>query len=118
MFQSITDFFDAALSPSLNNDPDAAEHALRLATDLFAFTSRISGHFDMPQKVHRVEHLWRVAYADGHLSDPERDVLWRVADLLRLKRFQPHFPCPCPACAQVCPQLRRIRTLMISRCRH
>ena len=69
MFQSITDFFDAALSPSLNNDPDAAEHALRLATDLFAFTSRISGHFDMPQKVHRVEHLWRVAYADGRSEE-------------------------------------------------
>ncbi len=136
MFQSIKDFFDAVLSPSATDDPDAAEHALRLATavmlvevmradasfeaseraavlaalrerfalsedeasrlaelavvtardatDLFAFTSRINEHFDMPQKLRMVEHLWRVAYADGHLSDHERHVLWRIADLLHV----------------------------------
>lgn len=56
----------------------------RGATDLFAFTSRINEHFDMPQKVRMVEHLWRVAYADGHLSDHERHVLWRIADLLHV----------------------------------
>ena len=136
MFQSIKDFFDAVLSPSANDDPGAAEHALRLATavmlvevmradasfeasertavlaalrerfaltedeasrlaelavvtardatDLFAFTSRINEHFDMPQKLRMVEHMWRVAYADGHLRDPERHVLWRIADLLHV----------------------------------
>ena len=56
----------------------------RDATDLFAFTSRINAHFDMPQKLRMVEHLWRVAYADGHLSDHERHVLWRIADLLHV----------------------------------
>ena len=136
MFQSLKDFFDAVVSPSANNDPRAAEHALQLATavmlvevmradasfqpgereavltalreccalspdeasgltelavatardatDLFAFTSRINAHFDMPQKLRMVEHLWRVAYADGHLSDHERHVLWRIADLLHV----------------------------------
>jgi len=136
MFQSIKDFFDAVFSPPANEDPAAAEHALRLATavmlvevmraddgfehservavlsalrdrfalseveasrlaelavitardatDLFAFTSRINEHFDMPQKLRMVEHMWRVAYADGCLSDHERHVLWRIADLLHV----------------------------------
>jgi len=50
----------------------------------FSFTSRINDHFDMPQKLRMVEHMWRVAYADGHLSAHERHVLWRVADLLHV----------------------------------
>jgi uncharacterized tellurite resistance protein B-like protein len=31
-----------------------------------------------------IEHMWRVAYADGHLSAHERHVLWRIADLLHV----------------------------------
>lgn len=54
------------------------------ATDLFAFTSRIDERFGMDEKVRMVEHLWRVAYADGHLSAHERHVLWRIADLLHV----------------------------------
>jgi len=54
------------------------------ATDLFSFTSRINDHFDLPQKLRMVEHMWRVAYADGHLSEHERHVLWRIADLLHV----------------------------------
>lgn len=56
----------------------------RDATDLYAYTSRINEQADMTQKVQMVEHLWRVAYADGHLSDHERHVLWRIADLLHV----------------------------------
>ncbi len=54
------------------------------ATDLFTFTSRINERFEMPQKLRMIEHMWRVAYADGHLSEHERHVLWRVADLLHV----------------------------------
>ena len=54
------------------------------ATDLFAFTSRINDHVDMPHKLRMIEHMWRVAYADGTLSNHERHVLWRVADLLHI----------------------------------
>ena len=63
---------------------DRAEVAARDATDLFSFTSRINERFDMPQKLRMVEHMWHVAYADGHLGDHERHVLWRVADLLHV----------------------------------
>lgn len=63
---------------------ELAEVAAREATDLFSFTSRINERFDMPQKLRMVEHMWHVAYADGHLGDHERHVLWRVADLLHV----------------------------------
>lgn len=63
---------------------ELAEDAAKRATDLFTFTSRINERFDMPQKLRMVEHMWRVAYADGHLSAHERHVLWRIADLLHV----------------------------------
>lgn len=65
---------------------ELAEATARQATDLFAYTSRINEHFDMPQKLRMIEHMWRVAYADGRLSDHERHVMWRVADLLHIPK--------------------------------
>jgi uncharacterized tellurite resistance protein B-like protein len=63
---------------------ELAESAAKDATDLFGFTSRINQHFEMPQKLRMIELMWGVAYADGHLSEHERHVLWRVADLLHV----------------------------------
>ena len=63
---------------------ELAEATAHQATDLFSFTSRINERFEMPQKLRMVEHMWRVAYADGHLSEHERHVLWRIADLLHV----------------------------------
>jgi uncharacterized tellurite resistance protein B-like protein len=63
---------------------ELAEATASRATDLFEFTSRIDHRFDMPAKLRMVEYLWRVAYADGHLSEHERHVLWRIADLLHV----------------------------------
>ena len=63
---------------------ELAERAAHEATDWFEFTSRINAHFDMAAKVRMVELMWRVAYADGHLSDRERHTLWRLADLLHV----------------------------------
>ena len=54
------------------------------ATEIYTFTSRIDERFEMAQKIRMVEHMWRVAYADGHLSEHERHVLWRIADLLHV----------------------------------
>jgi uncharacterized tellurite resistance protein B-like protein len=38
----------------------------------------------MPQKIAIVEHLWRVAYADGTLGAHENHLMRRVADLLHV----------------------------------
>ena len=63
---------------------ELATVAARNATDLFSFTQHIDTHFEMPQKLRMIEHMWLVAYADGVLSEHERHVLWRVADLLHV----------------------------------
>lgn len=63
---------------------ELAHAAAKQATDLFAFTSRINERFEMAQKLRMIEHMWRVAYADGHLSEHERHVMWRIADLLHV----------------------------------
>jgi uncharacterized tellurite resistance protein B-like protein len=63
---------------------ELAHATAQQATDLFSFTSCINERFEMPQKLQMIEHMWRVAYADGHLSDHERHVMWRIADLLHV----------------------------------
>jgi uncharacterized tellurite resistance protein B-like protein len=54
----------------------------RAANDFFTFTSRLNAGFDMTQKVTMIEHLWRVAYADGALGANENHVMRKIADLL------------------------------------
>lgn len=80
---SLRDTF-ALSSPQIESLVAAAEKASHEATDLFGFTSTINDHFDMPAKLRMVEHMWRVAYADGHLGDQERHVMWRLSDLLHV----------------------------------
>ena len=63
---------------------ELAESTAQTATDLFSFTSRINDRFDPAQKLRMVELMWAVAYADGHLGEHERHVLWRIADLLHV----------------------------------
>jgi uncharacterized tellurite resistance protein B-like protein len=63
---------------------ELAEAAAHQSTDLYTFTSRIDERFGMEQKIRMVELMWRIAYADGHLSDHERHVMWRIADLLHV----------------------------------
>ena len=38
----------------------------------------------MARKIRMIEAMWQVAYADGRLSEHERHVLWRIADLLHV----------------------------------
>ncbi len=63
---------------------ELAGQAARDATDWFEFTHHINEHFDMPAKIRMVEHMWRVAYADGHLNERERHTMWRLSDLLHV----------------------------------
>lgn len=63
---------------------ELAEAEAKTASDWFVFTSRINERFEMAQKLRMIELMWTVAYADGHLSEHERHVLWRIADLLHI----------------------------------
>jgi uncharacterized tellurite resistance protein B-like protein len=69
---------------------ELAETTAREATDLFAFTSRINDHFSPEQKLRMIELMWGVAYADGRLSEHERHVMWRIADLLHVPQGAYH----------------------------
>lgn len=63
---------------------ELAQAAARDATDLYTYTSLVDVRFPMEQKLRMIELMWRVAYADGHLADHERHVMWRIADLLHV----------------------------------
>jgi uncharacterized tellurite resistance protein B-like protein len=80
---ALRDKFDLAADEAARL-AELAETTAHAATDLYAFTSRINERFDMPQKLKMIEHMWRVAYADGTLSAHERHVMWRIADLLHV----------------------------------
>jgi uncharacterized tellurite resistance protein B-like protein len=81
----------AALVEKFELAADEAERLVELATstakeatDLFGFTTRLNECFSDAQKLRMVELMWAVAYADGHLADHERHLMWRVADLLHV----------------------------------
>jgi len=63
---------------------ELAQQTAREATDFFGFTSRINQALGMEQKLRMIEHMWRVAYADGALSAHENHVMWKVSDLLHI----------------------------------
>lgn len=69
---------------------ELAETTAQQSTDLFSFTSRINDSFSAEQKLHMVELMWGVAYADGRLSEHERHVMWRIADLLHVPQGAYH----------------------------
>ncbi len=56
------------------------------STDYHQFTSLINQHFSAQQKGRIVEHLWQVAYADGHVDKHEEHLVRKIADLI----YVPH----------------------------
>ena len=61
---------------------DAGEQADREAVDLYQFTSILNRSLDADAKVHFIELLWNLAYADGYRHELEDHVVWRIADLM------------------------------------
>jgi uncharacterized tellurite resistance protein B-like protein len=63
-----------------------AEEESKDATDYYQFTSLIRQHYSQEDRQAIVELMWRVAYADTHLSAHEMHVIRKIADLL----YVPH----------------------------
>lgn len=61
-----------------------AHDTARGANDFHAFTSVLNEGFSQPEKVKIVEHMWEVAYADGHLDAHENHLISKVAGLLHV----------------------------------
>jgi uncharacterized tellurite resistance protein B-like protein len=58
--------------------------AARDATSLYQFTTLINDGYDYAAKIELLEHLWRVAYADGRIDPQEEALIRKLADLLYL----------------------------------
>lgn len=52
------------------------------ATDYHQFTRLIAEHYDQDKKVHLVELLWRVAFADTELDKYEEQMVRKICDLI------------------------------------
>ncbi|MGE0336153.1 MAG: TerB family tellurite resistance protein [Gammaproteobacteria bacterium] len=61
-----------------------AEIAVDEAVSLFDFTRLLNDRLDRTMKLRLLEHLWRVAYVDGHLDHFEEYFLRKICDLLHL----------------------------------
>lgn len=59
-----------------------AEEEAHGATDFFQFTSQINRAFTPEQKVKLIEHMWRVAHADGIIHKYEDHLIRKIADLI------------------------------------
>jgi uncharacterized tellurite resistance protein B-like protein len=72
-----------ALSDDATNELiDAAIAADREAVDFYRFTNLLMRSLDEQQRRRVVAMMWEMAYADGHITEFEDNVMWRVADLL------------------------------------
>jgi uncharacterized tellurite resistance protein B-like protein len=61
---------------------DLAAEAAKTAYDYHRFTSSLNDHFTHAQKIHIIENMWEVAYADAHLGAHENHLISKVAGLL------------------------------------
>ena len=68
---------------------DEAAHKAGRITSYFAQVSVINRRFEMAERIRFVEHLWRVAYADGGLDQYEDHLVRKISNLL----YVPHVQC-------------------------
>ncbi len=61
-----------------------AEEEAQTATSTHQFTRLIDQHFPVEQKIHIVELLWRVAFADADKDRHEEHLIRRISDLLHV----------------------------------
>ena len=59
-----------------------AEQTARNANDYYHFTSSLNEHFTQPQKVHLVDQMWQVAFADMPPDENQNYLISKIADLL------------------------------------
>jgi uncharacterized tellurite resistance protein B-like protein len=72
------DLDDATTTELIAQAIDADEKAV----DLYHFTRLLNDSLDEAGRLHIIEMMWTMAYADDVLSEFEDNLIWRVADLL------------------------------------
>lgn len=66
----------------------AAEIADQESIDLYRFTSVLKRHLDTPARMHFIEVLWEIVYADGEVGEIEDNIMWRIAELIGVDQQQ------------------------------
>jgi uncharacterized tellurite resistance protein B-like protein len=66
----------------LNELVEAARDADSEAVDLYQFTSVLMKTLSADERLHFIELLWEMVYADGVNHELEDNIVWRVAELL------------------------------------
>jgi uncharacterized tellurite resistance protein B-like protein len=69
---------DAAAGALIEKGAAADEKAV----DLYHFTHQLNNSLSGNERLRTIEMMWRIAYADGAVSEYEDNLIWRVADLL------------------------------------
>jgi len=85
---AIIDALERASSSSRTEIETIVDEALGDADTLIslhAHVSIVNDHFEKPQKIKLIEHMWRVAMADGNLDKYEEYTIRKLADLLYIK---------------------------------
>ena len=86
--QTIIEALSRASSGSTSEIEQIVEEALDDAdalVTLHAHISVVNEHFEKVQKIQLIEHMWRVAMADGDLDKYEEYTIRKLADLLYVK---------------------------------
>lgn len=83
--RSLKDKFDLS-EDEVNQLIKLAKQERKQATDYYQFTSLINKGYDLPMKIHIVERLWEVAFADSVIDKYEEHMVRKIAELL----YVPH----------------------------
>ena len=70
---------DETQTNTLLAEATQAEHE---AVDLYHFTRLLNRALDEDGRRRVVEMMWEIVYADGRVTEFERNLIWRAADLL------------------------------------
>ena len=85
--QALADLFGLTRDESSTVLAEGAERAKQL-TSYFAPVSIIKRDLPAPERARLVEHLWRIAYADGRLDPYEDHYVRKIAHLLYVPNTQ------------------------------
>jgi uncharacterized tellurite resistance protein B-like protein len=85
--RALASLFGASRADSKALLAEGGERARRL-TSYYAPILVIKRDFDLPKRVLLIEHLWRIAYADGKLDQYEDHFVRKIAHLLYVPNTQ------------------------------
>ena len=69
-----------------NELANAADEEAEALVEVHSFTRKLHDSLSEDEKVHVVDLLWKVAYADGRLSKYEDSLILQISDLLYVNR--------------------------------